>query len=170
MPQIFICTKNSNWQAGEAVYTNFDGKMLRTYHNGAEADKRHAAIGECFIVTPRGKKKPIVEKVTMPSTRGKRIAWALSFSNDTKHADSVADFLTRSDKLLYECSSISIQIADNNAYALMFARRKGSQKTTLKPVLAYVSDTISQQGLEKLMTDYRRHHPISCPEAFIRAL
>ena len=170
MSQIFICTKNSTWQADETVYTKFDGKMLRTYHNGTETDKRHAAIGECFIVTPRGKKKPIVEKVTMPATRGRRIAWALSFSDDTKRADSVADFLTRSDKLLYECSSISIQIADNNAYALMFARRKESQKTTLKPVLAYVSDTISQQGLEKLIDEYRRHHPINCPESFIRVL
>lgn len=168
--QIYIIRNKSYWQPSESVYTEFDGKMLRTYYNGQITNTRKASIGECFNVIPRDNKKPLVEKEILPKTRGRKIAWCLSFESPQQYAQSLADFIERSNWYSADCRALSLTFADNGSYAFMFSIQKEPLLKNEKPTLAYISDTISKEEIEELISDYRKHYSLKCPSAFLRIL
>lgn len=164
--QIFLTESNTEFSPNEFIKAKFDGKELRTYQNGTLIDLQEAKAGECFYIQANGqKKKPTVTKAILPDTRGKRIAWALSFIGENKLADSYEEFL---DKVLVleeneGSENVFYALSDNYAYGIAMVK---SKKTLLKPALAYISDTISAEDFQDLLASYERFRNLFCPEEF----
>lgn len=164
--QIFLTESNTEFSPNEFIKAKFNGKDLRTYLNGSLIDLQEAKAGECFYIQPKGQKKgPSVTKAVLPETRGKRIAWALSFIGEKKLADSYESFL---DKLLVleeseGSENVFYALSDNYAYAFAMVK---SKKALLKPALAYISDTISPEDFQDLLASYERFRDLYCPEEF----
>lgn len=165
--QLFLTSNQLYLDVTEFVRVTFDGNELRTYLNDSLTDFQPAKIGECFYVQPHGSKKsPDVTKAKMPETRGRKIAWALSFVGDEKQADSLEEFWSKFNSgNLSDINGILVKYDD---YAFVLQEEPG--KENLKPLLAFVSDTISRSELEKMLFDYQVARKLYCPEEFIYLL
>lgn len=168
--QIFLVQSHTEFAPNEFIKVKFNGQELRTYLNGTLTDMQKATVGDCFYVQPNGmKKKPTVTKAVMPDARGKKIAWSLSFVGDKKFAGSYNEFFSK----LYEIENIEgkenvIFISSKTeAYAFAFVK---TEKKHLKPVLAFVKDSITQKDLEEMLDNFQNYRPIFCPRDFLNCL
>lgn len=168
--QVFLTKAGEEYSPNEIIKVKFDGSKLRIYFKGKLIDLQPAMSGECFYIQPRGlKKPPIITKAELPTTRGNKIAWALSFISKNKLASSYNNFLEQYFALedTEGPDNIVHALSENFTYAIAFAK---TDKSLLKPVLAYVSDTISETDLKELLSVYKSFRPIFCPEDFFSYL
>lgn len=105
----------------------------------------------------------------MPETRGKRIAWALSFSQDEKIADSLDEFSKKFTDLIQEYGTNPTCCYNKNAYAFLIAEKR-NKKGKKKPLLAWVSDSISDEDLDELISIYTKYRKLYYPAEFIKVL
>lgn len=113
--QIFL-TKPETFKANEAVKLVFDGNELRTYLNDYLTDVKKAKVGDSFYIQPKGLTKlPVIVKAELPSLRGERIAWCLSFCDKKKYANSYQEFIKVSDELI-----------ENGSFEQIFCKTKTS--------------------------------------------
>lgn len=176
--QLFL-SKPFRQQISPYVDAVFTGTELQLLFKGSFIEICEARPGESYYVVPHGQSKyPEMEKVKMPDTRGKKIAWALSFIESKKHADSYEDFIARYKDVAEGYDSLNNKVCEfmPDAYAFMVAPKKTQPGKGLgrvgkmKPLLIWVNDDISEADLELLISTYRRYHTIFCGEEFVKVL
>ena len=182
----------------QSIVVTFDGKSMKTYFSPEVAtrfselgvhtpeavevsmseflcDSREAKLGDAFSFTPMSRHPPVISPISLPSSRGERIAWALSFVEEETHAHSYEDFFKRySDvRLTYNSDEYFLE-ARPEAYAFMLARKNpGKNKKRagrLKPLFVWISDTISEKDLGLLIEKYESYRSIHLPPEYLFVL
>lgn len=176
--QLFLA-KPFRQQVSPYVDAVFTGTELQLFFKGSPITVCDAKPGESYYVVPHGQSKyPQMEKAKMPDTRGKKIAWALSFVESKKHADSYEDFLARFEGIAADYDSQGEKFCEfkPGAFAFMVVPKrvqpgKGRGRIgKMKPLFIWVSDDISESDLDQLIGTYRKYHSIFCGEDFIKVL
>lgn len=150
----------------------FTGTKLQTLFKGSLVESIDAVPGECYYVQPHGQTKyPTITKAEMPKTRGKKIVWALDFVQAKKHAESYEDFMERYEEVAksYDTNNIFFEMIPG-VYAFLLGEKKTKGGIKRQPLFAWVSDDINNDGLDLLITAYRKHRRLHCGEEFLRAL
>lgn len=134
-----------------------------------------AKLGNAFYVLPQGKKKPpVLTRAELPTNRGAKIAWALSFIGGEKCMASETDFYKKYDQLLKEDSIRNIAVFSKyTRYALVIADKHVTtidpERTKVKknnPVLAWIADDITLDELNAILDYYDSHKKLPCPKEF----
>ncbi len=182
----------------ETIVVTFDGNNMKTYF-GLEVpsffkkienptpenvessmsiflcDSREAKIGDAFSFTPMCRTPPEIFPIELPTSRGERIAWALSFIEEETHAHSYKDFFKRySDvRIAYDSTEYFLE-AKPEIYAFMLAKKNpGKNKkrsSRIKPLFIWISDTISDVNLMQLITTYETYRSINLPVEYLYVL
>ena len=178
--QIFLYKPNMSFNANVYVHSEFDGSVLRTYFNNELTDSRAAKIGDSFYIIPCGSKKaPTVTAVELPKTRGARIAWALSFIGESKYVNEEKEFWNRYQQISKDCTLMnSIYLLNPSVYALCIADRVAdSKRVTSKPkikpknpILAWISDDISDSEIDELVDRFTRIRTLFCPIEYLKVI
>lgn len=169
--QLYLSTP-SKTPVSDCADIVFTGTELRTLFKGSLVESIDAHPGECYYVLPHGQTKyPTVTKAEMPKTRGKKIVWALDFVQEKKHASSYEDFMERYQKIAAgsKTESTYLEIIPG-VYAFLLGNKKTKCGFKKQPLFAWVSDTINDDGLDLLITAYKRHRRIHCTEEFLKFL
>lgn len=178
--QIFLCKSGTSFSANELVHSEFDGVVLRTYLGNELTDSRAAKIGDSFFVLPCGTKKaPKVNAVELPKNRGARIAWALSFVGESKYANEEKDFWKRYQQISKEFDLMnSVFLLNPGVYALCIADRVADSKKALSkpkiklknPILAWISDDITDSQIDELLERFTKERALFCPEEYLKVI
>ncbi len=169
--RVFLCNQ-SIVSVNEVSQVEFTGTELRLYFNKQLISSTPASPGECFYVQPNGLKKfPTITKAVMPESRGKKIAWALDFVGDKKFADSFDDFQYRYFKLTeskeFTGTVCSMKVGE---YGFLLAEKRGDKSPMLKPILAWISDDITEESLYSLVDSFIQHRRMYCGVDFLKLL
>lgn len=178
--QIFLCKPNMSFSANEFVHSEFDGSVLRTYLGSELTDSRAAKIGDSFFILPCGTKKaPKVNAVEQPKTRGAKIAWALSFVGESKYVSEEKDFWNRYQQISKEFDLMnSVYLLNPGVYALCIADRVADSKKALSkpkikvknPILAWISDDITDSQIDELLERFKKERALFCPEEYLKVI
>lgn len=178
--QIFLCNPNMSFSANELVHSEFDGSVLNTYLGDELTDSRAAKIGDSFFILPCGTKKaPKVYAVELPKTRGAKIAWALSFVGESKYANEEKDFRSRYQQISEEFDLMnSVFLLNPGVYALCIADRVADSKKALSkpkikvknPILAWISDDITDSQIDELLERFKKERDLFCPEEYLKVI
>ena len=180
--QLFVTSNSQTWDINPYVSAVFEDGTL-TLFSKENRDiiycTEKTAPGELFHVQVFGpEKKPLLRKGNMPEGRGNKILWAMSFGEAEKRASSEEDFYSKQPEVEKAYgSNVSIVYSKKGAYAIFLAKKhtqpgKGrrSKKARYKPCLGWCSDTISDEELQNLIREFRRHRKIYCPIEFLNAI
>ena len=178
--QIFLYKQDMTFSANEFVHAHFDGKFLRTYLNNELVEFNAAKIGDSFFILPCGTKKaPNVSAVELPSTRGAKIAWALSFVGENKFVNKEEDFWNRYKQISQECELMNpVYLLEPGVYALCIADRVSDSKKALSkpkikaknPILAWISDDITDSQIDEMLEKFKKERALFCPEEYLRII
>lgn len=180
--QLFLTHEGLTWDINPYVAAVFENNTLVVFSKenrdiiyGIEK----AVPGELYHVQVFGhEKKPILKKGEMPEGRGNKILWAMSFVEPEKRASSEEEFYKRQPEIEESYGSeVSIVHSKKGSYAIFLAKKrpqpgKGrrSHQVKYKPCLGWCSDTISDDELQNLIHEFRRHRKIYCPLEFLSVL
>lgn len=178
--QIFLYKPNESFSPSEYIRTEFDGTTLKTYFNEELVDSRTANIGNSFFIIPLGSKKvPQVKEAEMPATKGAKIAWALSFIGESKFVAEEKNFWKRYQEIAAENTlHNTMYLLNPGVYALCIADRVvDSQRVLSKPkvklknpVLAWISDDITDDEIDELVERFSLEREIFCPVEYLKVL
>lgn len=162
----------------EFIRIKFDGNLFAVYLNNALCGIHAAKPGDVFQVFSIGQNTPPkVDKVRQPSDRGERIAWALGFQERNARASSYQEFLDTYQKVMEAYPSEKYFIEElPKVYAFVLAKklsnpRKPNKPAKKKPLLAWVSDNISDEDLDMLISAITQYRNLSdSVKEFIKAL
>ena len=139
-----------------------------------------AHLGEAYYVLPQGDNVPLVERKSIPSNRGAKLAWALSFIGEDKCVKSEADFYSQFDYLVGTDTITNIAaFTKYGKYGIILANKhilsetapNGRSKVIINtPILAWISDTISFEDLTDLLNKYSSRIPLPCNKEFFYLL
>lgn len=173
---IFITNTPQTFKVNEYIECSYDGRFIQTKLNGEIVLSQPAKLGNAFYLVPQGQKKPpLLTRAELPTTRGAKIAWALSFIGDEKMMNSQADFYTTYDILVKEDIIRNIALTTKyGSYAIAIADKhiinvKQPEKSKVKknnPVLAWIADDISYEDLNHLLDEYAKRRSLPCPKEF----
>lgn len=176
---IFLTKVPQEFRINESIKTVFDGRFLQTKICDEVVLSHPAHLGNAFYIQPQGlKKAPIINRAELPSNRGAKIAWALSFIGNEKCMSSEADFYSMYDQLVKEniISNIAtftkygeyaIVIADKSTFNATLGKNKVRKNN---PVLAWISDNISLESLRELLEKYETRKKLPCNQEFFYLL
>ena len=168
--QIFLWKTPMSITLTEFVSVSFDGHELRTYLSGKPSTVCRAQIGDCFYISPNTlKKPPTVIKAEMPEKRGQKIAWSLAFSNKRALANSFDEFWEEVRSYKENNQKDVMLSAKKDVYGIALVESSKGKKL-LKPLVAYVSDAISQEDLKQLIKDFTDYRPLFCPSEYLYLL
>ena len=180
--QLFLNCEGQMWDINPYVSAVFENGTLVVFskeNRNITYGIEPASPGDLFHVQVFGhEKKPILRKGDMPDGRGNKILWAMSFVEPDKRASSEEEFYNRQPEIEAAYGSdVSIVHSKKGAYAIFLAKKrpqpgKGrrSHQVKYKPCLGWCSDTISDEDLENLIREFRRHRKIYCPVEFLSAV
>lgn len=177
--QIFLTQAPQTGKVNEFVEYNFDGRYLQATLNGKMVISQPAMLGQAFYIIPQGQKNaPLVTKAEIPTNRGGKIAWALSFIGADKCMPSENAFYETYDKLVKEDSIMNIaSFISYGKYAIVIADKykhnDNPEKCKVKknnPVLAWISDDIPLWALNELLDKYESRRRLPCPKEFFYIL
>jgi hypothetical protein len=157
----------------DEVDVEFTGSELRFFSDDSIFESLEATAGECYEVQCIGKSNSItIEKVSMPTTRGMKIAWALDSVEEENIATSFADFQERFFDKVFNCKSDYVICEMNShAYAFIIDEKNVDGELQVQSVSFWISDKISQKELDELITCYENHHRhIRCSKEFLKSL
>lgn len=176
---IFITKVPQTFQVNESINAVFDGRFLKTKIHDEVVLSHPARLGEAFYIQPQGKNViPNVYRTELPTNRGAKIAWALSFIGDDKCMNSEADFYNTYDQLVKEdiirniatftqYGQYAIAIADKYVFNATLGMYKLKNKI---PVLAWISDDITLESLRELLEKYESRKKLPCNKEFFYLL
>lgn len=180
--QLFVTHEGQTWDINPYVSAVFENSTLVVFskqNRNITYGIEKASPGELFHVQVFGhEKKPLLRKGNMPSGRGNKILWALSFAEPEKRASSEEDFYENQPKIEESYGSdVTIMHSKKGSYAIFLAKKhpqpgKGrrSRQIKYKPCLGWCSDTISDEDLQNLIREFRRYRKIYCPVEFLSAV
>lgn len=175
--QLLYLTEPREFNLTEFIRIKFDGNLLAVYLNNALCGIHAAKPGDAFQVFSVGQhSSPVIEKVRQPLERGERIAWALCFQERLARTSSYQEFLDTYQKVMNAYPSEKYFIEEcPEAYAFVLATKpknpkKPNKPEKKKPLLAWVSDDISDENLDKLIEAINKYRKISAPIEFVKAL
>lgn len=180
--QLFVTSNGQTWDINPYVSAVFENGTLVVFskeNREITYGIEKANIGELFHVQVFGhEKKPLLRKADMPEGRGNKILWAMSFGEPEKRASSEEDFYLKQPEIEAAYGSdVSILYSKKGVYAIFLAKKhaqlgKGSRsrKVRYKPCFGWCSDTISDDELQNLIHEFRRHRKIYCPVEFLSAI
>lgn len=180
--KLFVTHEGQTWDINPYVSAVFENGTLVVFskeNRDITFGVEKAAPGELFHVQVFGhEKKPLLKKGDMPHGRGNKILWAMSFVEPEKRASSEEDFYAKQPEIEAAYGSdVSILHSKKGAYAIFLAKKrpqpgKGrkSHQVKYKPCLGWCSDSISDEDLENLVREFRRHRKIYCPVEFLSAI
>lgn len=178
--QIFLYKPGMSFSANEFVRSEFDGTVLRTYLCNELTDSQAANIGDSFFILPCGTKKaPKVTAVELPTTRGAKIAWALSFVGESKYVNEEKYFWKRCQEISKEFDLMNtIYLQNPGVYALCIADRIADSKKALSkpkikvknPILAWISDDITDSQIDELLERFTKERALFCPEEYLKII
>ncbi len=148
----------------------FDGLCFRVYMNNKLVHTEKAVAGEVFFIQLHGfKKAPDIIPATLPTEKGQKMAWALSFVKEETRTNSKSEFLEK----LYEFQETysdtkKIISIEKGKYAFAFLQLQNKKK--LKPILSYISNNIDYNELTQLIQDFSEFREIYCSKAFLYVL
>lgn len=176
---IFITKEHQSFRVNESINAVFDGRFLQTKICDEVVLSQPAHLGEAFYILPQGlKNPPIITRAELPTNRGAKIAWALSFIGDDKCMKSEADFYNTYDQLVKDdiirniaaftkYGQYAIVIADKSVFNATLGRNKLKSRN---PVLAWISDDISLESLRELLEKYESRKKLPCSKEFFYLL
>lgn len=175
--QLYLTEVPQEIKLTEFIRMQFDGNLLAVYLNNALCGIHAAKLGDAFQVFPSGQHTPpTVEKVRQPSDRGERIAWALCFHERSARTSSYQEFLDTYQKIMEAYPSEKYFIEEiPEVFAFVLAKKpkcpnKPNKPEKKKPLLAWVSDDISGENLDKLIAAITQYRNISAPIEFVKAI
>ena len=180
--QLFVTEEGQTWDINpyaSAVFENGTLVVFSKENRDITYGVAKAAPGELFHVQVFGhEKKPFLKKAELPNGRGNKILWAMSFVEPEKRASIEDDFYAKQPEIEAAYGSeVSILHSKKGAYAIFLAKKrpqpgKGrrSHQVKYKPCLGWCSDTISDDELQNLIREFRRHRKIYCPVEFLNSI
>lgn len=169
---IFITETPQRFKIDESTECTFDGRFLQTNVCENMILSQPAHLGEAYFVSIQKDGTPCVERAKIPTQKGAKLAWALSFIGDDKCARSESDFYDRFNSLVGSGSITNIAVfSKHGQYGFALANLhipdeiapNGRPKViTNTPVLAWISDTISGEFLTELLDKYASRKPLPC--------
>lgn len=176
---IFITKIPQVFRVNESIQSIFDGRFLQTKICGEVILSQPARLGNAFYIQPQGlKKPPIITQAELPTNRGAKIAWALSFIGEEKCLSSQADFYEAYDQLVKndiitniavftKYGEYAIAIADKTTFNVALGKDKIKKNN---PILAWISDSISLESLQELLEKYESRKKLPCSKEFFYLL
>lgn len=172
---IFITKTPQDFSINEFIECKFDGRFLQTKLCGEMVLSQPAKLGQAFYIVPQGQKKPpLLSRAELPTTRGAKIAWALSYIGDDKCMPTQAAFYEKYDQLVKDDIIRNIAtIINYGRYALVIADKHINSDNPAKskvkknnPVLAWISDDVTCEELNVILEKYAERKSLPCPKEF----
>ena len=135
-----------------------------------------ARFGEAFSILFDKEDNIQLSKTSLPTKRGEKIAWALSFVGEEKCKTSESDFYNKYEELVKSNLITNIAVYSQfGRYALVVADMHFPMQTAPNgkeavvrgvPVLAWISDDITHEELTKLLNQYSVRNILPCSKEF----
>ena len=177
---IFFITDIKEYPISTNIKCNFDGRFLQTFRNDELILSHPAHLGEAFCIQFDDENDIHLSKTSLPTKRGEKIAWALSFVGDEKCMKSESEFFSKYEELVNTNAITNIAIFSKfNRYAIAIADMhfplpiapNGSSTVVHGvPVLAWISDDITSVELAELLSKYSVRNRLPCSKEFFYLL
>lgn len=167
----YISNSPQTFKPNEFIECTFNGRELQTKFHGIKVNSQEAKLGDTFYIHAQGQKKPpIISFPEMPTPRGTKIAWILSFIGAEKYMTSEKDFYDAYQKLIQTNSITNTAVFTKyGRFAVVIADRHIPEKGKVKknnPVLAWIADDLTREELNSLLDKYELRKKLPCPREF----
>lgn len=177
---IFFITDAKAYPITTNIRCNFDGRFLQTFRNDELILSHPAHFGEAFCIQFDDESNIQLSKISLPSKRGEKIAWALSFVGDEKCKASQSEFYEKYEELVNSNTITNIAVFSKfNRYSIAIADMHipleiapNGRETVVHgvPVLAWISDDITPEDLSELLDKYSVRNRLPCSKEFFYLL
>lgn len=177
---IFFITDVKEYPISPSVKCKFDGRFLQTFRNDEIILSHPAHFGEAFCIEFDKENNIQLSKTSLPTKRGEKIAWALSFVGKEKCKASEADFFKTYEELVNSDLITNIAVFSKfGRYALAVADMHFPMQMAPNgrhavvhgaPVLAWISDDITSEELTELLSKYSVRNRLPCSKEFFYLL
>ena len=177
---IFFITDIKEYPITSNIKCTFDGHFLQTFRKDELILSYPAHFGEAFCIQFDDENNIQLSKTALPTKRGEKIAWALSFIGNEKCKTSESDFYTRYEELVNSNVITNTAVFSKlNRYAIAMADMHFPLQTAPNgkaavahgvPVLAWISDDITSEELAELLNKYSVRNRLPCSKEFFYLL
>ncbi len=173
---IFIANEPQTFEVTDNIKANFEGRFLQVTLDGTMVISYPANIGDAFYIQPTGEKEaPIVKRADLPTNRGAKIAWALSFIGEEKCMPTQDAFFKKYQELIDGESIFNVFTQKkHNRFAFLIADTYASkanssgiiQRNCNSPILAWFADDLTTGELNEILNGYAFKKKLPCPREF----
>ena len=177
---IFFITDVKEYPISNNIKCIFDGRFLQTIRNDELILSHPAHFGEAFCIDIDKEDNVQLTKTSLPTKRGEKIAWALSFVGNEKCKASEAEFYAQYEELVNSNAITNIAVFSKfNRYAIVIADMHFPMQTAANgkaavvhgvPVLAWICDDITAEELAEILSKYSIRNRLPCSKEFFYLL